>query len=110
MRTILTLPLLLAACTAPGDEVTFNTGPLLTESSAPLGVDSTVQVIAQARNGILTGEECRATVDGAAVFFATPGELTGTSITDLSCTARGLTLSHPGPVDPGTAQVRFVFN
>ena len=104
------LPLLLAACTAPSDEVTFATGPILSSHGAPYGEDGSLTVIAQARTGILTGEVCRAVVDGAAVVFATPGELNGTAISDLTCTARNEVLALAGPVDPGIGQVRFIFN
>ncbi|WP_185804634.1 hypothetical protein [Pontivivens nitratireducens] len=113
MNKIFALPiLLLAACTAPGDEATFDRGPLLSEAQPTLAEDTTITVTASARNGILTGERCHAMVSGERVFFSTPGELTAPDgvITDLRCTARGTTLVHDGPVAGTTSQVAFVFN
>ncbi|WP_316013051.1 hypothetical protein [Roseobacter sp. HKCCA0434] len=103
--------LLLAACTAPDDEARFDTGPILTSRGAPYGADNTLSVVAHSRSGEVVGEECRATIAGERTIFALPGILAGPgTITDLSCTYNGTTLFHDGPVDPGTSQVRFVFN
>ena len=110
--TILPALTLLAACTAPSDEFTFNRGPLLSDAQPTLAEGSSITVTTAARNGVLTGETCSANVSGQQVFFATPGRLSAPAggITDLSCTARGTTLSHVGPVAGTTSQIAFVFN